>query len=74
MIEVAQSLAILSAFLTVISFVIWSNWLRGPMLQRLDGRRASNAAPAAFAVKLLLAAFSLGVVAAVLAIGERMFP
>jgi hypothetical protein len=42
--------------------------LRGPLLQRLDGQRASNAAPAPLAMKLLMAAFGVSAVAAVLAI------
>jgi hypothetical protein len=66
--EVAQALAFLSALLIVMSFAIWSNWLRGPLLQRLDGQRASNAAPAALAIKLLIAAFGVSALAAVLAI------
>jgi hypothetical protein len=66
--EVAQTLAFLSALLLLISFAIWSSWLRGPLLQRLDGQRASNAAPAGIAVKLLLAAFGVSALAAVLAI------
>jgi hypothetical protein len=72
--EVAQALAFLSALLMVISFAIWSKWLGGPLLQRLDGQRASNAAPAALAIKLLMAAFGVSVVAAVLAIGGWISP
>ena len=71
--EFAHALAFLSAFLMVVSFAIWSNWLRGPLLQRLDGQRPSNAAPAALAIILLLVAVGVGAVAAVLAIAERMF-
>jgi hypothetical protein len=66
--ELACTLAFASAFLMVISFAIWANWLRGPLLQRLDGQRASNAAPAAIAIKSLVAAFGVSAVAAVLAI------
>ena len=66
--EIAQALAFLSALLIVMSFAIWSNWLRGPLLQRLDGQRASNTAPAALAIKLLMAAFGVSALAAVLAI------
>jgi hypothetical protein len=66
--EVAQALAVLAAVLIVISFAIWSNWLRGPLLQRLDGQRPSNTAPAALAMKLLIAAFGASIGAAVLAI------
>jgi hypothetical protein len=73
MLELAQALGFLSALLIVMSFAIWSNWLRGPLLQRLDGRRQSNAAPAALAIKLLMAALSISVLAAVLAIGDWIF-
>jgi hypothetical protein len=66
--EIAQALAFLSALLIVMSFAIWSNWLRGPLLQRLDGQRASNTAPAALAIKLLMAAFGVSALAAMLAI------
>lgn len=66
--EVARILAFVSAILMAISFVIWANWLRGPLLQRIDGQRASNAAPAALAIKLLIAAFAVSAVAAALAI------
>ena len=72
--EVAQILALLSALLMVIAFAIWSQWLRGPLLQRLDGQRASNAAPAALAMRLLVAAFGLSAVAALLAMADWMFP
>jgi hypothetical protein len=68
MLELARTLAFASALLMVISFVIWVSLLRGPLLQRLDGQRASNAAPAALAVKLLMLAFGVSAVAAILAI------
>jgi len=71
---VSQALAILSALMMAISFAIWSGWLRGPLLQRLDGHRASNAAPAGLAIKLLIAAFGVSAVAAILAIGGWISP
>jgi hypothetical protein len=72
--ELAQILAFVSAALMAVSFAIWSNWLRGPMLQRLDGRRASNTSPGSLALKLLMVAFGVGVIAAALALLGRMFP
>lgn len=66
--EVAPALGFASALLMVISIAIWASWLRGPLFQRLDGRRASNVAPAGLAIKLLLAAFAGSAVAAILAI------
>jgi len=52
----------------VMSFAIWVNWLRGPLLQRLDGLRVSNAGAAGFAVRLLMLALVVSAVAAALAI------
>jgi hypothetical protein len=66
--EVARILAFAAALLMVISFAIWSSWLRGPLLQRLDGPRASNVAPAALAIQLLIVSFGVSFVAAVFAI------
>jgi hypothetical protein len=50
------------------SFAIWANWLRGPLLERLDGQLTSNEALAGIAIKLLFLAFGVSAVAAVLAI------
>ena len=66
--EIARILAFISAFLMVMSFAIWVYWLRGPLLQRLDGLRVSNAGAAGFAVRLLMLAFVVSAVAAALAI------
>jgi len=66
--EVARALAFAAALLMAVSFVIWLGWLRGPLLQRLDGPRASNVAPAALAINLLVAAFIVSFVAAAIAI------
>jgi hypothetical protein len=72
--EVARILAFASVVLMASSFAIWSNWLRGPLLERLDGQRASNAAPATLAITLLMVAFGVSVIAAVLAIGGWIAP
>ena len=72
--EIARNLASVSALLIVISIAIWANRLRGPLLQRLDGQRASNAAPAAIAIKFLTLAVGLSAVAAVLAIIAWILP
>lgn len=68
MIDAARTLAALSALLMTASIAIWTNWLRGPLLLRLDGQKASNAAPAGIAIRLLIGAFGLSAVAAVFAI------
>lgn len=72
--EAAQTLALFSVLLLAASVAIWATMLRGPLLQRLDGRRASNAGPAEFASQVLVFAFSLGGLAAILAIAGLMFP
>jgi hypothetical protein len=74
MAEVERTLAFGAGLLMAISFAIWASWLRGPLLQRLDGRRASNVAPAGFAVKSLLVAFGASAIAAALAIMEWISP
>lgn len=72
--EVSRALALASAVMMAVSFAIWAYWLRGPLLQRLDGQRASNAKLAAVAVKLLMVALGVSAVAAVLAIGAWVSP
>ena len=74
MVEVARTLAFVSALLVVISLAIWAKWLRGPLLQRLDGQQASNVALAAIAMRLLVAGFGVSALAAVLALVGIMFP
>jgi hypothetical protein len=67
MLEAAGTLALLSALLLAASVTIWG-MLRGPLLQRLDGSRASNDGAAELAMKTLVLAFGLSSVAAVWAI------
>jgi hypothetical protein len=67
MLEAARTLALLSALLLAASAAIWVT-LRGPLLQRLDGSRASSDGPAELAMKTLVLAFGLSSVAAVLAL------
>lgn len=66
--EAARILAVFSALLLLASVLIWTQRLRGPLLQRLDGRRASNDRPADLAVKALVLALGLSAVAAILAV------
>jgi Zn-dependent protease len=74
MADIAVALGSFSALLMVISLAVWSCWLRGPLLQRLDGERVSNAASAGIAINLLVAAFGVSAVAAVLAIVAWISP
>jgi len=71
--ETAQILAFLSALLLAASVAIWAK-LRGPLLQRLDGTRASNAGPAELATQVLVTAFGVAVLAAVLAVVGWIIP
>jgi hypothetical protein len=71
--EVVSTIALLSAFLLLASVLIWAKRLRGPLLQRLDGQRASNIGPAEVAIKALFLAFGLSVVAASLTIAGWIF-
>jgi uncharacterized SAM-binding protein YcdF (DUF218 family) len=70
--EIAKLLALFAGLLMIIAFAIWTACLRGPLLKRLDGRLASNEAPARLAAGSLMAALGVSAVAAVLAIGGRM--
>jgi hypothetical protein len=72
--ETARALALFSAACLLASCAIWTVLLRGPMLQRLDGRRASNNRPAQLAVQLLALGFGLSAVAAVLAVAGWVSP
>ena len=74
MLETARTLALISAILLAVSATIWGKILRGPLLQRLDGSRASNDGPAELAMKTLVSAFALSSVAAVLAIVALIVP
>jgi hypothetical protein len=74
MLEAARTLALISVILLAVSATIWGKILRGPLLQRLDGSRASNDGPAELAMKTLVLAFALSSVAAVLAIVALIVP
>jgi hypothetical protein len=71
--EAAQILALFSALSLLASVAIWAVLLRGPLLQRLDGRRVSNAGPAALAIQLLMLAVGVSAVAAMLAVAGWIF-
>ena len=68
MIGVAGILALCSALLLVASVAIWARMLRGPLMQRLDGARQSNAGPAEVAAQVLVFAFLTSALAAILAV------
>ena len=72
--EIAQILAIFSMLLLLVSVGIWATILRGPLLQRLDNKRASNVEATAYALQALVFAFTLALPAAALAIAGLLFP
>lgn len=74
MLEGARLFAGVSAALLLASGLIWASLLKGPMLQRLDGSRPSNARPAEIATWILATALGLSAIAAVLAIVALMVP
>ena len=67
MLEAARVLGVISAVLLVASIAAWVRLLRGPALQRLDGRVADSA-QAQLASQLLMLAAGLSAVAAILAV------
>jgi hypothetical protein len=68
MLEAARVLGVISAVLLVASIGAWVRLLRGPALQRLDGRVGPNFAQAQLASQLLMLAAGLSAVAAILAV------
>ncbi len=73
MTEAARILGLFSALLLVGSVAIWATMLRGPLLKRLDGRRASNVVPAELASQVLVFAFGMSALAVILAIAGWIF-
>ena len=71
MFEASWVLGTFSALLLAGAVAIWAKVLRGPLLQRLDGKRGSDAAGAEWVSKMLVAAVAVGAIAAVLAIVAR---
>ena len=72
MLEGAQLFAGVSAVLLLAALLVWASLLKGPLLQRLNGSRASNARPAEIAARILATALGLSAIAAVVAIVGRM--
>jgi hypothetical protein len=73
MLEAAQVLGGFSALLLIASLVLWTKRPRGPLLQRIDGGRAPIPGAAELASKMLVLAFGLSAVAALLALAEVIF-
>jgi hypothetical protein len=71
--EAAQILAFLAALLLAAAVAMWAR-LRGPLLQRLEGPRASNARPAEIAAQVLVMAVGLAALGAALAVVGWIVP
>ena len=74
MFEAAQFLALCSAALLMASLAVWGGVLRGPLMQRLDGLRATNDEPAQLAIRALAMAFGLSAAAAIMVVAELVSP
>ena len=68
MLEGAQLFGGLSAILLLAAILVWASLLKGPLLQRLDGSRASNVRPAELAARILATALLVSAIAAVVAV------
>jgi hypothetical protein len=74
MLEVAHVLGFLAATLLIVAVAAWINLLRGPELQRLDGRAAPRVRSVEIASRLLVLAVTLSAVAAILAVAGWISP
>jgi hypothetical protein len=71
--EAARIFGLSSALLLILSVSIWTAILRGPLMQRLNGRLASNVRPAELASRLLVLALGLSAISMIVAIAGWMF-
>ena len=70
--EAAQILGLFSAAMLIVAVLTWVRLGRDSALLRLDGRSISNSGRAELASQLLVLAFGLSAVAALLAIVARI--
>lgn len=73
MLEASAMVGWLSAVLLVAAVAAWLMLGRGPLLQRLDGRRTQRANHVENAARLLAIAFAVSAVAAILSVAGLMF-
>ena len=66
--EAAKIIGLFSAALLIVAVVAWVRLGWGPALQRTDGRMASTSGETEFASQLLVLAFGLSAIAAILAV------
>ena len=73
MVEAGNVLGVLSAVLLLMAVVAWIKLIRGPLMQRTDGRTWTDSAQGELASKLLFWAAGLSSAAAFLAVGGWIF-
>jgi hypothetical protein len=73
MVEAGNVLGVLSAVLLVMAVIAWVKLIRGPLLQRRDGRTQMDTAQGELASELLFWAAGLSSAAACLAIAGWIF-
>ena len=73
MVEAGNVLGVLSAVLLLLAVIAWVKFIRGPLMQRTDGRIGMDSAPGELASELLFWAAGLSGVAALLAVAGWLF-
>jgi len=73
MVEAGNVLGVLSAVLLLMAVIAWVKLVRGPLLQRKDGRTEMDSAQGELASELLFWAAGLSSAAALLAIAGWIF-
>jgi len=73
MIEAGNVLGVLAAVLLLMAVMAWIKLIRGPLLQRMDGRTGMDAVQGEFASELLLWAAGLSSAAMFLAVAGWIF-
>ena len=73
MVEAGNVLGVLAAALLLMAVVAWVKLIRGPLMQRIDGRTGMEPAQGEFASELLLWAAGLSTAAIFLAVSGWIF-
>ena len=73
MIEAANILGVLAAVLLLVAAIAWMKLIRGPLMQRTDGRTGMDTTQGELASELLFWAAGLSGTAALLAIAGWIF-
>jgi len=73
MVEAGNVLGVLAAVLLLMAVIAWVKLVRGPLMQRIDGRTGMDHRQGEFASELLLWAAGLSTAAMFLAVGGWIF-